>query len=240
VLPQIDPLSSTSLTIPLTASDLAGQRLCAVVDPLGKILMTDHTQSFGCLAVPVPTVNAIGPTAAAEGSAGVTLTVTGVGFAPGATVLWNGTPLATTFVSATQLQALVPAAPLADEGSASVTVMDPGDSGSGGQTFTILEAVPTASATVHADASLIHVTVTGTFVDATTEHHAARIFWGDGTSTTLDLGVGRSGSFNASHRYRGKPKKHRQMLVFVLDDEGTMSNTVTLTLSPPPRPRKFR
>jgi hypothetical protein len=48
--------------------------------------------------------------------------VTGTGFLPSSTLTWNGAALVTTFVSATQLTAVVPATLLAQPGSASVTV----------------------------------------------------------------------------------------------------------------------
>lgn len=56
------------------------------------------------------------------GSASTTLTVTGYGYAPGQTVLWNGTPLATSYVSPTELQATLPANLLGLASSNFVTV----------------------------------------------------------------------------------------------------------------------
>ncbi len=50
---------------------------------------------------------------------------------------WNGSPLATAFVSATQLTAQVPASAIAAAGSASVTVLNPGSAASGALTFTV-------------------------------------------------------------------------------------------------------
>ena len=69
-------------------------------------------------------LNLIGlsPSSAAPGGAAFTLTVTGTGFVPGATVNWNGAPLATAYVSPTQVTASVPANLIAVAGTASVTV----------------------------------------------------------------------------------------------------------------------
>jgi 6-phosphogluconolactonase len=67
-------------------------------------------------------ITAIAPSSATAGGAAFTLTVTGAGFVSSDTVQWNGSPLATTFVSATQLSAAVPASLIAVAGSASVTV----------------------------------------------------------------------------------------------------------------------
>jgi uncharacterized protein (TIGR03437 family) len=67
----------------------------------------------------------------------LTLTVTGTSFLSGATVQWNGTPLATTFLSATQVTALVPASLISAAGSASIIVSNPGGLGSKAVSFTI-------------------------------------------------------------------------------------------------------
>lgn len=66
------------------------------------------------------------PDAAAPGGPDLTLTLSGTGFAQGATVNWNGTPLATMFANASQLTATVPAANLVTPGTASVAVANPG------------------------------------------------------------------------------------------------------------------
>ena len=59
------------------------------------------------------------------GSAAFTLTVNGANFVPGSTVDWSGMPLSTTFVSSTQLSALVTANLLASGGTASLNVTNP-------------------------------------------------------------------------------------------------------------------
>ncbi len=79
---------------------------------------------------PVPFINQpLVPDATAPGGAGFTLTVNGSGFVSGATVNWNGTALATTFVSDLQLTATVPASDIAAAGTASVTVTNPAPGG---------------------------------------------------------------------------------------------------------------
>jgi len=76
---------------------------------------------------PVPFINQpLVPDTAAPGGAAFTLTVNGGAFVPGATVQWNGAALATTFVSARQLTAAVPAADIAAAGTGAVTVLNPG------------------------------------------------------------------------------------------------------------------
>lgn len=56
--------------------------------------------------------------------------VNGSGFVSGSTVEWNGSAVATIYVSSGQLTASIPASLIASQGSASVTVLNPGGSAS--------------------------------------------------------------------------------------------------------------
>jgi len=94
---------------------------------------------------PAPTVSSINPTSATAGGANFTLTVNGSGFTSGASVRWNGSPRATTFVSGTQLTAAITAADLSSAGTATVTAMNPGSAESAGRTFTISPPAGTTS-----------------------------------------------------------------------------------------------
>jgi hypothetical protein len=76
---------------------------------------------------PVPFVSQpLVPGSAQPGGPDFTITINGAGFAPAAAVLWNGTPLPTTFISSTQLRADVSASDIAKAGSGSVSVINPG------------------------------------------------------------------------------------------------------------------
>jgi uncharacterized repeat protein (TIGR01451 family) len=74
---------------------------------------------------PVPFVDIVSPVSITPGATGVTLTVRGTGFVGTSTVVWNGTTLATTFVSNTELTAAVPDAFVAAVGLGSVVVVSP-------------------------------------------------------------------------------------------------------------------
>ncbi len=89
----------------------------------------------------IQTITGLSPASATAGGAAFTLTVNGTNFVTGATVQWGGTPLTTTFVSATQLTAAVPANLIATAGLASVTVTTPAGT-SGAAIFTISPASP--------------------------------------------------------------------------------------------------
>ncbi len=62
------------------------------------------------------TLAGLSPNSIAPNGPAFTLTATGTNFVNGATVEWNSTPLATTFVSATSLTAMVPASLVAQGG----------------------------------------------------------------------------------------------------------------------------
>src|SRR5579862_9770299 len=77
-------------------------------------------------ANPVPQVSSpLEPSAAVPGSAAFTLKVTGAGFIGSSVVRWDQTALVTTFVTASQLTAEVPASAVATAGTALVSVVNP-------------------------------------------------------------------------------------------------------------------
>jgi hypothetical protein len=84
---------------------------------------------------PLPTTTSIVPNLATHGAAQFTLAVNGTNFTRLATVFWGATALTTTYGSANQVFAVVPATLLASAGSATVTVKNDAFRISNGQTF---------------------------------------------------------------------------------------------------------
>ena len=79
---------------------------------------------------PIPFLhNPLTPSSTAPGSAQLQLSVAGTGFVSGSVVQWNGSPRATTFVSARKLTATIPASDLTTATSAFVTVVNPAPGG---------------------------------------------------------------------------------------------------------------
>jgi hypothetical protein len=72
-----------------------------------------------------PTLGVISPASATAGSGAFTLTVTGTQFVVASFVRFNGNSQVTTFVSATQLTAQIPAANIAAASTVSVVVVNP-------------------------------------------------------------------------------------------------------------------
>src|SRR5437899_5530153 len=126
-------VSSTQLTAIVLAADIAtaGTAQVTVKNSTGS---ASNAVTFTIVAT--PTVSSLNPTCATAGGPQFTLTVNGTNFAAISIVKWNGTALTTTFVSATQLTAVVPAALIATTGTASITVVSCGAT-SNAQTFTI-------------------------------------------------------------------------------------------------------
>jgi uncharacterized protein (TIGR03437 family) len=77
-----------------------------------------------------PVAVSLSPYLAAAGRSAFKLTVNGTGFVSGSTIQWNGSALATTFVSVNQVTATVAASLVANPGSATVTVLNPGGAAS--------------------------------------------------------------------------------------------------------------
>ncbi|HRE47710.1 MAG TPA: hypothetical protein PLD47_08295 [Aggregatilineales bacterium] len=74
---------------------------------------------------PPPTLSGLSPSDATAGDGDFTMTVTGANFIPGATVLWDGAGLPTTWINSTTLQASVSAERIANPGSVTITVVNP-------------------------------------------------------------------------------------------------------------------
>jgi hypothetical protein len=223
-------------TVHVALSDLGGS-------------MATATSSATVSSSTPPAITGLSVTSAVEGqnnlsNADLPLTVTGAGFVSGSQVLWKGSPLTTTFVSATELQTAVPPANLAEEGTASITVSNAGAGGrtSNAQMFTITDApirvnAPhdlTATAgtslglgltTTLGDANVNPVTHSIDFSDFT----AINIAWGDGQSSaaTLEMPFHSGPVFiDGSHTYVAEG---RYTITITAQDVGGSLATGTIT-----------
>jgi len=116
----------------------------------------------------------------------------------------------------------------------SVTVSDDsGASGSGSTSVTVTNVAPsTLVVTATPESAEVGETVTlnGTFSDpGSKDSHSAVISWGDGSITTVDLGVGAR-SFSAQHQY-GTVGEFQISVTLTDDDSGsaTASDSVSVT-----------
>jgi hypothetical protein len=141
-------ISATQLTVAVPAAGIATAGSLSVVltnpAPGGGTAMQNYSVNA---ENPVPTIATLSPTNVAAGSPAITLTVNGTGFfhtsnTNQSAVQWNGTSLPTTYVSDTQLTAVVPSSDLSAPATEQVTVINPTPGGgtSNNQTFTITSA----------------------------------------------------------------------------------------------------
>ena len=140
-------VSATQLTAAIPASDVAaGANLAVTVFNAGP---GGGTSGPVTLTVnnPLPSLSSMSPTSVLAGSGGVTLTLTGGNFVPNSIVQVNGASRATTFVSATQLTAAIPASDVAIGAYLSITVFNaaPGGGTSTALTLTVNNPLPSIS-----------------------------------------------------------------------------------------------
>ena len=94
------------------------------------LLVTFLAFGLGCgNSTKMPTIMQLNPATIAHGDAQFQLEVDGTNFASNAMVNFNGTAVATTFVSSTKLEAMIPAAAIMNPGTVPVTVTNPGSGG---------------------------------------------------------------------------------------------------------------
>ena len=88
-----------------------------------------YSSKNGTVAATTPTITQLSPSSMPAGSAAFTLTVSGMNFASGAVVFWNGGTVTTTFISSSKLTAAIPVADIANAGTVLVHVTNPGGTG---------------------------------------------------------------------------------------------------------------
>jgi outer membrane protein assembly factor BamB len=125
-------VSPNQLTASVSASQIAsvGTTPVSVQAYSNPSAPISNAVNFTVAPVPPLTLNSVFPSIIPAGSSNLTLTAVGLSFAPNAVIQWNGTALATSQVSSTVLRATVPATDIATPGSASITVQNPGATGS--------------------------------------------------------------------------------------------------------------
>src|SRR5262245_30817554 len=74
---------------------------------------------------PTPSISGIIPNNVTAGAGDTSVTINGSGFIASSTTKWNATALNTTFVSGTQLTAVIPAAQLTGSSTDQITVLNP-------------------------------------------------------------------------------------------------------------------
>jgi hypothetical protein len=137
---------------------------------------------------PVPSIISLQPSNTLAGGPEFTLTVNGSNFISKSRVQWNGSDLSTTFVSSTELTAVVTPHDIGLAGTVPVTVFNPAPGGGTSQpsTFTIDNPVPTLTElipnSIQAGSAGFTLTVKGTNFVTT-----SKVYWnGNARQTTYD------------------------------------------------------
>ncbi len=125
-------VSPTQLMVTFPAGFSAGSYQVFVSTPNEA---ATATQPFTIL--PDPMLTAVSPNAVTAGAPATTITLTGTGFTANTVAAFNGTPLATTYVSPTQLTAVVPTADLTTAAVDAITVVLPNVPTTGSAQFTV-------------------------------------------------------------------------------------------------------
>jgi hypothetical protein len=145
--------NSTTLqaSIPASAVAVAGTPLVSVKNPGGNpSVVTSFTVNN-----PVPAATSLSPTSVAPGSAALTLNVTGANFNSSSVVQAGSASLATSFVSATSLNAILPASAITPGAALNITVHNPTPGGGTTSALTFVVAdfnvsAPASTSTVPA------------------------------------------------------------------------------------------
>ena len=131
------PISSTKIQATINAADIAnGGTFSVTVSNPSPGGGTSNSLTFSVMN-PVPTISSLSPTHSAAGAA-INLTVTGTNFLASSVVTFNGKNEPTTFVSATQLTAAVPASDAIGTSPATVSVSNPSPGGGASQILNLI------------------------------------------------------------------------------------------------------
>ena len=116
-------VSTTQVTAQIPAANVAtpGSATVSVSDPTYGV---SNSETFTITPPPLA-LNSVSPPTVTVGGPSFVLTALGTAFTGTSIVKWNGTALATTLVSSTELIAQVPASDISATGTTSVTVSDP-------------------------------------------------------------------------------------------------------------------
>ena len=180
---------------------------------------------------PGATLTSLSPASAVPGSPMFTLTVTGTNFVNKAVVYWNGAALTSTFVSATELTAIVPASDVAALGTAQVTAANPNTSPTNALVFAIenpsstLTSLSPSSATAGSGAVVVVITGTGFVSGSVADWNGAALTSAYFSPTTIVAYVPASDLATA-----GTDR------VTVVNPGAAPSNALTFTVNAPPKP----
>lgn len=131
-------MSSTQVSAQINATDVTASGSASIAVNSSGLLIASPSVNFpiGGPNNPAPSLNSISPSSTSAGGEDLQILVKGSGFAPSSVVELDNTPLATSFLSASQLIAVIPAADTAAKGTSQVAVTTPAPGGGLSKTVT--------------------------------------------------------------------------------------------------------
>ncbi len=175
--------SATSLTVTVPAGLLTTKGTAQI-----NIMTATASSAPAVFDVGFPAaIASIAPSSITAGSTGFTLTVNGFGFASGAKIIWNETPLTTTFVSSSKLTGAITSAMISSASSIPVTVVNADGTTTAAAYFTInpgAAGIATLSP-VLASAGGPQFTLT---VNGTNFYNGSTVVWGNIDLVTMYIG----------------------------------------------------
>jgi uncharacterized protein (TIGR03437 family) len=216
-------VSATQLTAAVPANLIAstGSVSITAVNTGGS---ASSATAFAINAPSTLAITSLSPNSAIAGGAAFTLTVNGTGFVSGSLVQWNGSALATTFVSATQLTATVPASLILSAGSPGIAILNPDGSSSSVTTFAVSAPTITSLSQVTAPAGSAALTLT---VNGTGFLSSSTVQWnGSALATTFVSSIQLIATVPAN-----LIAATGSATVTVANSGGTASNGITFTIT---------
>jgi N-acetylneuraminic acid mutarotase len=121
--------SSTAYSGAITVSSTETLEAIATTTGYSTSAVASAAYTINIPTNPVPAIGGISPAFTNAGGAVFTLTINGSGFIASSTVYWGTSALTTTYVSATQITAQIPAADTAAAGTNAISVQNPAPGG---------------------------------------------------------------------------------------------------------------
>ena len=133
--------TASQVTASITADDIAtaGFASVAVAEPGLVVASPSLAYQITGPNNPSPSISSLSPSSVAAGGPDLEVLLEGSNFVPSSVAEWSATPLATAYLSGSQLVVLIPAAETATATSANITVTNPAPGGgtSSSVTFTV-------------------------------------------------------------------------------------------------------
>jgi hypothetical protein len=211
-------------TVPRESIRRPGEASITVAAPDGAV---SNPVAF---TIESPSVTSLSPDRVTEGGPAFTLSVLGSGFVSGTTVHWNNSPLSTSFVAATRLEAQVPASLIALAATVRINVINPEGVTSNTVPFSVVQGLRIDSV---APSSIIAGTRSLTLVVRGGSFNSSAVVLWDGAPLPTTFVSGTELTASVLAELLAQPGQHA-VAAGVLGSRA--SNSIPFTVEAPPPP----